>query len=302
MKIEYSQVKKVAEMGRGNQGVVYKAEIPIAGVKNKILCAVKIYNPEILEENESAVEEYIKRLVNYRTNAPKPLREIISRYTTWPLNIICDRNRFKGFTMNLIPNVFFVNRRNDEEIDPFDSKFDFILQNDKILSSYGIPPIDCRGRLKITYELLSIASKIHECNFVIGDLSSQNTLVYIDGQNQLCNSILLIDIDSIRKTTTINPLKQLHSPTFWPPECPRDNDFGFIQNTKTDVYKVCLMILRLYHDGMQRSAVTKSPNAIEKIANETCKEFAELVEKGLSDKPAERPTMQKLLGYIEPIT
>ena len=69
----------------------------------------------------------------------------------------------------------------------------------------------------------------------------------------------------------------------------------FIQNQRTDVYKVCLAITRLYHDGDHAAIITESDSADEKLRKSVGEDFANYVKLGLSEKPDERPDVGVML-------
>ena len=128
------------------------------------------------------------------------------------------------------------------------------------------------------------------------------------------NRVLLIDSDSFRKINHTHPLKQPHTPNWFPPESwnarqrrmeaerahgnpnviMRYKAMEFTQNTQTDVYKVCLAIMRLFHDGAQRTSVSESTAAYEKISRELSEEFALYIYNGLSADPTDRPSGRDL--------
>ena len=78
----------------------------------------------------------------------------------------------------------------------------------------------------------------------------------------------------------------------------KSNIESFIQNIQTDVYKVCLAILRLYYDGKMRSVVDEtvpeSKSALVKLRDEVGVEFAKIILRGLSGNPDSRPTLKEI--------
>ena len=315
-RIEFAEITKYDEpIGNGKQAFIYKAMIVDSDDEQKFV-AIKKYKPEIIKGRELAIEQHLKRLINFKKRLEdKTIHHVINNYTAWPLEVIYENNKACGFTMSLIQDKFYVG---DKKIE---SSFDFILNDDETRQRLGLPIINSIGRKKIADDLLYIISSMHECNtcqFIYGDLSAGNILVYIDAENQRNNSVVLLESDSFRKATEIHPLMQAHSPDWYPPECTlaqnkrielekRNSDINdiinykvteFIQSTRTDVYKVCLAILRLYHKGASRAILHKSDIAIENLRNEVSDEFATLVLSGLSNNPYERPKARDLLNCL----
>jgi len=317
-KIEFSQIKGVDKIGKGGQAKVFKAPAGSIHVQNAQIheaMAIKKYSDKTLQGKESAIEQYLKMLIEQRENALDNFRESIDKYTIWPRFLVYENSKVCGFAMRLIPDKFFacykgITGEKKNEL----STFDFILNDDKSRSVLGLPIINNIGRQKIVRDILYIVSSFHENSFIIGDLSPNNILVYVDAYDQTKNRVLFIDTDSFRKANHTHPLKQPHTPNWYPPESwtarqqrinlersngdknliMRNKITEFIQNTQTDIYKVCLAILRLYHDGIQRTAISESTIAFEKIAKEINRNFAVLIEKGLNATPSIRPSAQDL--------
>ena len=70
----------------------------------------------------------------------------------------------------------------------------------------------------------------------------------------------------------------------------------FIQNTQTDFYKICLAILCLYHDGEQRTSISESSRALYRIDRELNHNMSDMISRGLSPNPADRPISEASLS------
>jgi len=216
--------------------------------------------------------------------------------------------------MQLIPDLFFTKVKIAGEDEIKESNLDFVLHGTEFRRKRGLPPVSAKGRAKIVYDFIQVVSVFHSYDYVLGDLSPKNILIYVDKQDQRKNRILFIDTDSYRKKGSIHPLKQLHTPDWIPPECQKASDElskltpnanpnliarlevdMFIQNQCTDVYKVCLAITRLYHEGDHASLIEKSESADIKLRKDIGDEFADYVLRGLSENPDERPTVSVML-------
>jgi serine/threonine protein kinase len=314
MNIEFSNIRGVEKIGKGGQAVVYKAPPGALHTKIQEPVAIKKYSKKMLAGNEAAIETYLKVLIENRLVAPVDVRRTIDQYTIWPRVIIYENREACGFAMNFIPDKFFAHYMDVAGEETADSNFDFILNDDNTRKGLGLPIINASGRAKITYDLLLIVSQLQKYNFVIGDISPNNILVYVDSTAQKHNRVLFIDSDSFRKANHTHPLKQPHTPNWFPPEAwsarqkrielERNNGdsnkimnyraMEFIQNTQTDIYKICLAILRLYHAGEQRTSISESNLSIQQLTKDISKEFAALIVKGLDSTPASRPTGQAL--------
>lgn len=314
--IEFSGIQGLEKIGKGAQATIYR--VPPGALDSRIQepVAIKKYSKKMLQGNESAIGPYLNMLIENRISASASIRRTIDQYTIWPRVVIYEDGVVCGFAMNLIPDRFFAHYVDVTGAETADSNFDFILNDDRTRRNLGLPVLNAVGRAKITYDLLLVISKLHSYGFVVGDISPNNILVYVDPVQQKHNRVLFIDSDSFRKANHTHPLKQPHTKNWFPPEAwtarqqrislERSNGdpnqimrcriMEFIQNTQTDIYKTCLAILRLYHTGDQRTSISESNQAIHDIRRIISVEFADFIQKGLDATPANRPTGQALFA------
>jgi serine/threonine protein kinase len=309
---EKAKIFPAKKLGGGGSGKVYK--IPSGAFPIPI--AIKQYSDKVLTENGAAVDSFLRSLIDFRKKLPDDMKRVIDGFTLWPRRLVYDNDSDKvcGFTMQLIPELFFTKIKVASEEEKKESNLDFVLHGADFRRKHGLPVLTAKGRAKIIYDFIQIVALLHDHDYVLGDLSPKNILISVDKQNQSKNRILFIDTDSYRKKGSIHPLKQLHTPDWIPPECqrasyelskltPNANPHKiarleidmFIQNQCTDVYKVCLAITRLYHDGDHASIITTSASADRKLRKDIGNEFAYCVLRGLSEKPEGRPSMNAVL-------
>ena len=306
-------VSSSRQIGGGGTAKVYK--VPAGAFPIPI--AIKRYSDRILEKDGAAIGSYMRSLIEFRKNLPSDMRRAIDNFTVWPQRLVYDyeNDRVCGFTMQLIPDLFFTKIQIAGADETKESNLDFVLLGAEFRRKHGLPPISAKGRAKVIYDLLQIVSILHRHDYVLGDLSPKNILVAVDDSDQSKNRILFIDTDSYRKKGSIHPLKQLHTPDWIPPECQKASEElnkltpnanpnliarlevdMFIQNQCTDVYKLCLVVMRLYHEGDYASIITVSETADKKLRKDIGDEFADYVLCGLAEKPDERPTATAMLS------
>jgi serine/threonine protein kinase len=307
-----TSVSSVKKLGGGGTAKVY--EVPAGAFSIPI--AIKRYSDKILAKDGAAIGSYLRSLIEFRKSLPDDMRRIIDNFAILPQRLVYDYDSDKvcGFSMQLIPEIFFERIKVAGEYEIKESNLDFILHGAEFRRKHGLPPLTAKGRAKIIYDFMQIILILHSHDYVLGDLSPKNILISVDERNQSKNRILFIDTDSYRKKGSIHPMKQLHTPDWIPPECQKASDElskltpnanpnliarlevdMFIQNQCTDVYKVCLAITRLYHDGDHASIITTSKSADKKLRKNIGNEFADYVLLGLSEKPDERPTVSAML-------
>jgi len=308
-------VYSAKKLGGGGTGKVFK--IP-AGVF-PIPIAIKRYSDKILSENGAAIDSYLRSLIDFRKKLSDDTQRVIDNFTLWPQRLVYDYESGKtsGFTMQLIPDLFYTTIKIAGEEEKKESNLDFVLHGAGFRKKHGLPALTAKGRAKIVYDFLRVVSVLHSHDYVLGDLSPKNLLIAVDKSNQSKNRILFIDTDSYRKRGSIHPLQQLHTPDWIPPECQRASEElnkltpnanpnqiarlkvdMFIQNQYTDVYKVCLAVIRLYHDGDHASIIMESESAVERLRRDIGDEFAHYVSRGLSENPDDRPAIGNLIACL----
>ena len=306
-------VYSTKKLGGGGTAKVYK--VPAGAFP--IPVAIKRYSEKILSENGAAIGSYLLSLIDFKKNLPDDERRIIDNFTVWPQRLVYDYDSDKvcGFTMQLIPEMFFskITIAGEEELK--ESNLDFVLHGAGFRRRHGLQALTAKGRAKIIFDFMQMISTLHSHGYILGDLSPKNILIAVDELNQSKNKVLFIDTDSYRKRGSINPLKQLHTPDWIPPECQKasaelskltpnanPNTIArleidmFIQNQCTDIYKMCLAITRLYHNGDHASIITASDSADSILRKDISAEFADSVLLGLSEKPDDRPNVGSLLA------
>jgi len=306
----------VKKLGEGGTADVY--QIPVEAFH--VPMAIKIYSEKILTQKGSAIRPFLSSLIAFRESLSDEAKRVLDRYTVWPQRLVYDYDNDKvcGFIMRLIPKAFFTEIRVDDEIEVKESNLDFILHGEKFRRKRGLPVLTNIGRSKLICDLILVVAVLHGKNYVLGDLSPKNIFVAVDGNDQRNNQILFIDTDSFKHEGDVHPLQQPHTPNWIPPECSEarialskyapnahQNQIAnltidaFFQNRCTDIYKICLAIIRLYHDGERAALISTSTSAYDKLQKEIGDEFANYVRLGLSEKPEDRPTADAMLMCLK---
>jgi len=300
------------KLGGGGTAKVYK--VPAGAFPVPI--AIKRYEDKILSENGAAIGSYLRSLIEFKKTLPDDIRRILDNHTVWAQRLVYDHenDNICGFTMQLIPDLFFTEIIVAGEKEIKESNLDFVLHGADFRRGHGLPVLTNKGREKIVYDFMRIVSVLHSYDYVLGDLSPKNILIAVDKNDQSENRIIFIDTDSYRKNGGIHPFRQLHTPDWIPPECQKAGEElnkltpnanpnkiarlkidMFIQNQCTDIYKMSLAITRLYHEGEHASIITESNSADKILRNDIGDEFADYVLRGLSEKPDERPSAGAML-------
>ena len=198
------------EIGSGGEGTVY-------AILNQPHLAAKIYkNPEI-----DKIEK-LKQMISI-TN------EELLRYTTWPLELIKEKNSGKvvGFLMHKLQGK----KELHNLYNPASRNKDFPKANWKFL-------------LTVSRNIAVAFHNVHKYGHVIGDVNQKNILVGEDGK------VILIDCDSFQ-ITTLNKkyLCKVGVPEFTSPELQGKN-LSHIDRTPThDSFGLSVLIFHLLFGG-----------------------------------------------------
>ena len=330
---EYEQldISSFRKIGDGGFATVYR--IPETKLRSDLNRDVvfKIFEKKrksTILGQEDAMDLHMRSLDNVvadidRESADgKALLKTINNNLAWPKALVVkERNRFCGYIMELIPQKYFYTYTERGETHTKESNFAFRLGTDEIMKRRGLSAINKTGRFQLAYNFVRIATIMHKHKVILGDLSPNNIAIYVDSLDQRKNSIFMIDTDSFRRVGTQHPMKVPHTPNWFPPEClaagrsanelRRNN--GDVnktmtldaqvntQNFQTDIWKICLAIFRIYHQGKERTVVETpidSPQSVRLMASEVHQEFANLIVRGIGDDPRLRPTAQELRDWI----
>ena len=322
--LDTSSFKK---LGGGGFATIFKVPPKKLAEELNREVAIKLFKTDKLGGNDMAMQAHIETLDKIRSDIDKTTpeganqRSIIDNNMTWPKALVFKGGHFCGYVMNLIPPKYFYTYTENGEQMTKESNLGFRLGTDEIMIRRGQSTINRLGRFKLSVDLIHIAATMHKLGIILGDLSPNNIMVYVDKDDQKFNSIFIIDVDSFRKSNTAHPMQVPHTPGWFPPECwaskeqaravrksgGDENEIlkfekrSFTQNYQTDTYKICLAVFRLYHMGKERSVIntpSSSPQAIKLMKEEVGEEFATLIVRGIGEDPKNRPTAQELYDYV----
>lgn len=290
------------KMGSGEQGSVYSFPLNTKSGTPKDV-AIKIYKKKSLENNELQIETHLQRIRSAFKKITPEEQRIINSTTTRIIDLVKIDNQFRGYAMPLIPAKYLPKKKNmfDNGYKTVERTLSYALNDDKARIELQEPIISAYGRKIILLKLLYVMDILHRNGIIVGDISPNNVLVYVDADDQKKNSIMLLDIDSFRTRTAMFPLNQPHTPNWIPPECSHSySDINrFFQTEQTDIWKISILILRLYYFGPQRTVISFSEDALDRISQELSPEFSKLVRMGLDENPESRPSMTEMLNALK---
>lgn len=296
--------EKSVRLGSGTQGKVYMYPIKTKSGDTRNV-AVKIYSSKLLEDNDLQIETHLQRLLSAFKKIDPKEQKIIRNTTTFIIGTIKFNNKFKGYFMPMIPQKYRPKKKSlySDKINTVERTLAYALNDDDTRKRLQEPIINALGRKIIVLKLLTLFTILHKNNIYIGDISSNNILIYVDEIDQKKNSIMVLDTDSFRTKSSMFPLNQPHTTGWIPPECKEsETDFSkFFQDDRSDVWKMSILVLRLYYFGPQRTMIEDSNEALRRIASEISKDFSNIIKKGLSPNPDDRPNMAEMLKVLKKI-
>lgn len=219
-----------------------------------------------------------------------------------PKGFVFDNGTLKGYIMDCIPNECYIDGKKERTLKEF-------LKYDSSTS-------DLR---ELCENLIGAVAIFHSIGYIMGDVLGPNNII-IGLKENIGNRLIypyFIDMDSCIKPNLCLPkgLVQVYNTLgYEPPE-----GMYAVATQKSDVYKLCLILLRIFYtkslnsscgytdeEFIHNRAILRYPGReataslinIEKIFNSRLKN---LIEKGLSDSPNDRPTIEELENTIEDI-
>lgn len=307
-----SALGPLEKIGRGGQAVVFRA--PGATLPNvRARLVFKRYHEDSLDGRRSAVAHSIGRLIDLRdTTRPGQL----DAHATWPLAVVTEDggpDSAVGILIRELPSTCYVDtvvysgtKRSLWEV----SKQ---LQAPADLANRGLPVLTAVERLTLLVRLARFAAFLHRCGIIIGDLSGRNVVLRRDASGAL--HPMLVDTDGYRLVGQGSHLPQGNTPDWEAPESLRaaqgleklkaagrsDTSEGArlaaqanVQNLKSDVYKVALLVLRLFHEGTDHTLVRSSATGTAALHSLLGPRRSAIVAAGLDEDPTARPSMGEL--------
>lgn len=220
--VELDELALGPQLGEGGQGKVFRVS------SSRIPVVYKQYRAS--QPDGTALQA----LVRLPTELPSADRELLFRYTAWPLARVMRRGDLTGFLMPEIPEKFF-GRNSAGTLRQ--RELQFLVYEPKPAWGEIVPAgVGIRTRLSIATQCARLVALLHSHSLVVGDISMLNIL-WVPG---LQPEIYFIDCDGIRKRGWRPVLQQAETIDWEDPSQPKigpDRD--------SDRYKLALLIGRV---------------------------------------------------------
>lgn len=239
--IEYSSLvggSTLTELGRGGEGVVYRAPGHPDKVYKEFLAAAYT-TPDI---------SALSRLIDLQAAWSPEERAWLRERTVWPETMILRNGKLMGFLMPSIHQRFI--RKHGIRSNPKTvfCEWNYLSLRNKFQAnpniSTEVPRVSHLDALKLVYDLAQTIAALHRHGVIVGDISGKN-LLWTDKPSF---HVLIIDCDSFRIGTQSGVASPKQSPDW---DDPHLN--GQPTSQDSDVYKLALAAFRaIWSSGTDR--------------------------------------------------
>ena len=213
-------------------------------------------------------------------------RAAFAEHTAWPRAVVQDQDgKICGLVMPLLARLLLSELQHTVTGEPTNRprEMSWLISTAALRKAAGvdIPEIDLVERHVLLAKLTYALGLLHRLRWVYGDLSFKNLAFALDPPE-----FKLLDCDASAPLADPNR-EQSHTNMWHPPEYYSGQQ---LQDTRTDVYKLGLAILRCLTPGMGASN-SRDP---ARLTHELDGDGVSLVRRSLSSVPSERPEAKEL--------
>ncbi|MDQ3933360.1 MAG: hypothetical protein M3340_01870 [Actinomycetota bacterium] len=277
MKVRKAHLGRLEKIAAGGYGCVYKApEFNLRGDPAPV--AYKEFTTEIPEQGRNAAQA-----VSFWKQLDSGERADLADYVAWPRELVYDGSSVCGLLMPLLSDDFFCGQPDPKTGAPTKlpraMKWLASTAAQRRAAAVDVPDIEFVDRDVLLAKLAYALGRLHRHGWVYGDLSFNNVAFALTPPR-----IQLLDCDSAAPVSDLSRT-QAHTPFWAPPEC--QSDAQRLQDERTDVYKLGLMILRCLTPG-KGVATTEDPKRLRGVhkANQRVKAVDALVATPSARPPA----------------
>lgn len=308
-----SQFGLLKRFASGGQAHLYRVDgLTIDGGRGPFV--YKEYKPRVVVGKKPAVRYSLSALARIRENATAEAQTVINGRSAWPLAVVVDDGGATGFVMREIPKRFFLQLKlstGTVKVEP--AELSHFLQNPTDRAARGIPELRDSTKVYLMLRVLNTVKLFHDLGVIIGDFSGANLLAWMD-PNTGHGSPFFVDTDSFRVAGAVPAIHQPHTPDWQTPESLRNEQIylqlkrsgadpnalakarsaALFQDRASDVYKVALLMLRLFDGGDNALTLRASSAAEANLRRLRSPARAQVLLSALAHNPKDRPTIGEL--------
>lgn len=278
--IDYNQIKDRLEI---NQSKMRTTAIVYLFKYNNTQYAYKEYKAAYKRND---VSQYLTDIIFTLTN--NEFSSSLKAKMAMPEILVKNAGVVTGFMMHGIPEDCYYKTTNGKTKEFTLGKLISIIEDNNI-SRTTASDID-KKIIHFSKRLINDIAYLHSIGVVVGDgFSDDNILIRQVGERWYP---YYIDVDSYGLAKSNNPIGTYNSVGFKPPE----GDENTPPSVETDIWKMSVIIFRLFSKSPQVGEITKAsddPESLNRIKICFGVEACELIKKGLSEKANERPSVAK---------
>ncbi|GIF73797.1 hypothetical protein [Asanoa siamensis] len=297
-------------LGKGGTAVIYR--LPRFSLPDTPPVVFKEYNAKTRKFGGHALRTGLLSLVQQRLRMATDERARWDERITWAVRVVDDDYGVCGILLPLIPDHFFQDLRGRTgTVSRGPREVDLLFGATADMARLGLPEATPVQRLGVAVQIAKVCARVHEQKLVLGDISGRNMVYDLDGPRP---RVMVVDADGARLEGSQGAFGgQPHTPHWEPPEAllaaarlraarragtvqsvTTPLNQTMMQNRATDVYKLGLMLVRVVDHGRGRSVNRKPKVAVDIFRTAWGANAADLLERSLSDRPADRPTARAL--------
>jgi serine/threonine protein kinase len=286
--VSRDQLGKLEQLGEGATALVHRCDFRLPNDNRQLV--FKELRPDVklqaLGSDRDRLVADMQNAVRTRANLKAEDRQDLDETSAWPLGLVNHGNRTVGLVMPLIPSEYFIATNHNGQPGFMPRDLSVMIVADAWAQRMGVDrsgfadPLD---RALILINLVYAVARLHKHRIVYGDLSLKNAVF-----SPTSHGVLLLDCDGTASLDDPHR-RQLNSPNFFPPEI--TNRSARNQDTRSDVYKLALCVVRALRTPGRRTMAAMDPGILEPLLGANA--VAEL-RRALDPDPAKRPTAKDL--------
>ncbi len=296
--VQRGELGSLDPLASGAFGEVFRTEFRLPGYHGPL--AYKELRSSLSQEEYSRAVGGMREAVRIRDSMSDKDRSYLDVLTVCPLALVEEGGVVRGCLMPLIRPEFFV------ELHPpatgkkvsMNRDLTWLVARPSTLQRAGFPQEEVDElsgllvRMIILVWLVYSIRLLHKYGAVYGDISLKNAVFCLGEYPRF----VLMDCDGVARLDDVSR-RQANSPFFLAPECeePGHNPFArgraHFQDTRTDVYKLGLCVVRCLSRGSKATQI-KSADHLTGLLSPEC---LDVIKASLSQDPDRRPTAEQLL-------
>ncbi len=325
MTVSRSALEDLHLIGRGGSCSVWSVNASVPGLEYREGVVFRALRDS---PDRTALVSATGTLIERFATLPQRQRRFLEEHLIVPLRLVAAGDDLVGILARRFPDDCFLDLR--PRGDACAERRLFLVQDlmtpESLKPKRGIPAATAKERLYVFLDALRVVELLHSLGVVLGDINSHDIALRspapgADASTRRRFQPLFLRAHGFRVQGTIVPITQMHTPNWIPPEVraaavvrdeltakhaspveiSRARAAANIQTTKSDIFKMGLLALRLLHipgdpDEDDTQSVYISATAAANIERLVNPQRARLLHSMLDTDPSSRPSAHDVLA------